>query len=164
MEKAIKQEFEGKIEYVVLDDAYIGGSYYHDANTLKKKDLKGISAEEVYKLEFNCIDKAITFYNLFAKVTRFSIWKDDLKLDKNRNKVSQKWVCYREGCRLTKFFENENRECGPQLLTRVEYETTFHIGLNQKVGKWIVKEFKGKHNHHLVDVVDTIPSVSSSNK
>ena len=44
-------------------------SYYYDANTLKEKMLKGISVEEVYKLEFNCIDETKTFYNLFAKVT-----------------------------------------------------------------------------------------------
>ena len=79
MEKTIKQEFEVKLEDVVHDDTYTGKNYHHDTNSLKKKVLKGISVEEVYKLQFNCIDEAKIFYNLFAKVTGFSIQKDELK-------------------------------------------------------------------------------------
>ncbi|RVW92916.1 hypothetical protein CK203_040458 [Vitis vinifera] len=103
MEITIKQEFEVKLEDVVHDNAYTGGSYHYDANNLKEKVLKGISVEEVYKLEFNCID-----------------------------------------------------EHKPRLLTRVGCEAAFRIGLNRKVGKWIVKEFRGEHNnHHLVDTINT---------
>ena len=40
-------------------------------------------------------------------------------------------------------------------MTRVECEAAFRIGLNQKVGKWIVKEFIGEHDRHLVDVINT---------
>ena len=40
-------------------------------------------------------------------------------------------------------------------MTRVGCEVAFHIGLNRKLGKWIVKEFKGEHNHHLVHGIDT---------
>ena len=97
-----------KLEDVVHDDAYTGGSYHHDANNLKEKVLKGISVEEVYKLEFNCIDEAETFYNFFAKVIGFSIWKYDLKRDNNGYIISRKWVCSREGHRSKKFFENDN--------------------------------------------------------
>ena len=79
MEKTIKQEFEVKLDDVVHDDTYTGGSYHHDANCLKEKVLKGISVKEGYKLQFNCIDEVETFYNLFAKVTGFSIQKDELK-------------------------------------------------------------------------------------
>ena len=109
MEITIKQEFEVKLEDVVHDNAYTGGSYHYDANNLKEKVLKGISVEEVYKLEFNCIDEVETFYNLFSKVIEFSIRKDDLKRDKNGYIISWKWVCSREGYWLKKFFENENR-------------------------------------------------------
>ena len=45
---------------------------------------------------------------MFAKMTGFSIRKNDLKRYKNEDIVSQKWVCFREGHRLTKCFENEN--------------------------------------------------------
>ena len=79
MEKTIKQEFKVKHEDVVNDDTYTSGTYQLDGNGLKEKVLKGISVEKVYKLQFNCIDEAETFYNMFAKVTRFSIQKDDLK-------------------------------------------------------------------------------------
>ena len=40
-------------------------------------------------------------------------------------------------------------------MTRVGCETAFHIRLNKKVGKWIVKEFIGDHNHNLVDAINT---------
>ncbi|RVW59745.1 Protein FAR1-related sequence 7 [Vitis vinifera] len=63
-EKKIKREFEVKEEDVVNDDAYIGGSYHLGGNGLKKKVFKGISDEEVYKLQFDCIDEAETFYNM----------------------------------------------------------------------------------------------------
>ena len=45
--------------------------------------LNGISAEKMFKLEFNYINETKTFYNMYANVTRFSIRKDDLKWDKN---------------------------------------------------------------------------------
>ena len=95
-EKTIKREFEVKEEDVVNDDAFIGGTYHLGGNGLKEKVLKGISDEEVYKLQFDCIDEAKTFYNMLAKVAGFSIRKDDLKRDKNEDIISRKWVCSRE--------------------------------------------------------------------
>ena len=83
MEKTIKQEFKVKHEDVVNDDTYTSGTYQLDGNGLKEKVLKGISDEEVYKLQFNCIDEVETFYNMLAKVVGFSIRKYDLKRDKN---------------------------------------------------------------------------------
>ena len=76
-EKTIKREFEVKEEDVVNYDAYTGGTYQLGGNVLKEKVLKGISIEEVYKFQFDCIDEAETFYNMLAKVTGFSIRKDD---------------------------------------------------------------------------------------
>ena len=87
--------------------------------------LKGISIEEVYKLQFDCIDETETFYNMLAKVTGFSIRKDDLKRDKNEDIISRKWVCSREGHRATKFIENDKRRCEPRSLTRVGCEAAF---------------------------------------
>ena len=40
-------------------------------------------------------------------------------------------------------------------MTRVGCEAAFRIGLNKKVGKWIVKEFRGEHNYHLVNAINT---------
>ncbi|KAL6345695.1 hypothetical protein AAG906_017432 [Vitis piasezkii] len=140
MEKTIKQEFEVKAEDVVNDDAYTGGTYKLGGNGWEEKVLKGISVEEVCKMQFACIDEAETFYNMLAKLTEFSIRKDDLKRDKNGDIISRKWVCSKEGHRATKFFENDNRPA-------------FRIALNRKYGKWIVKEFIGEHNHNLVDPI-----------
>ena len=144
-----------KLDGVVHDDTYIGGSYHHDANYLKEKVLKDISVEEVYKLQFNFINEAETFYNLFAKVIGFNIQKDDLKQDKNGYIISRKWACYKEGHRSTKFIQNDNRQREARSLTRVGCEAAFRIRLDRKVEKWIVKEFRGEHNHHLVDAIKT---------
>ncbi|XP_034680319.1 protein FAR1-RELATED SEQUENCE 5-like [Vitis riparia] len=137
-EKTIKREFEVKEEDVVNDDAFIGGTYHLGGNGLKEKVLKGISDEEVYKLQFDCIDEAGTFYNMLAKVAGFSIRKDDLKRDKNGDIISRKWVCSREGQRATKFIENDKRQREPRSLSRVGCEAAFRVGLNRKDGKWIV--------------------------
>ena len=45
--------------------------------------LHGISITKVWKLKFNCIDEAKAFYDMYARVTVFSIQKDDLKRNKN---------------------------------------------------------------------------------
>ena len=76
----------------------------------EKESVEWYSSEEVCKLEFNYIDKAKTFYNMFIKVIGFSIQKDDLEWDKNGDIVSRKWVCSREGHWPTKCFENENQQ------------------------------------------------------
>eukprot|EP00261_Vitis_vinifera_P038416 XP_019079659.1 PREDICTED: protein FAR1-RELATED SEQUENCE 5-like [Vitis vinifera] len=90
MEKTIKQKFEVKAEDVVNDDAYIGGTYKLGGNGWEEKVLKGISVEEVCKMQFACIDEAETFYNMLAKLTGFSIRKNDLKRDKNGDIISRK--------------------------------------------------------------------------
>ncbi|RVW88940.1 Protein FAR1-related sequence 5 [Vitis vinifera] len=154
-EKTIKREFEVKEEDVVNDDSFIGATYDLGGNGLKQKVLKGISDEEVYKLQFDRIDEAETFYNMLARVAGFSIRKDDLKRDKNGDIISRKWVCSREGQRATKFIENDKRQREPRSLTRVGCEAAFRVGLNRKDGKWIVKEFIGDHNHNLVDAINT---------
>ncbi|RVX20318.1 Protein FAR1-related sequence 7 [Vitis vinifera] len=154
-EKTIKREFEVKEEDVVNEDAFIGATYDLGGNGLKQKVLKGISDEEVYKLQFDRIDEAETFYNMLARVAGFSIRKDDLKRDKNGDIISRKWVCSREGQRATKFIENDKRQREPRSLTRVGCEAAFRVGLNRKDGKWIVKEFIGNHNHNLVDAINT---------
>ena len=112
-EKTIKREFEVKEEDVVNDDAYIGGTYHLGGNGLKEKVLKGISVEEVYKLQFDCIDETETFFNMLAKVIGFSIGKDGLKQDKNGYIISRKWVCSKEGHQVTKFIQIDNRQCEP---------------------------------------------------
>ena len=40
-------------------------------------------------------------------------------------------------------------------MTRVGCKVAFPIGLDRKVEKWIVKELRGEHNHHLVDAINT---------
>ena len=97
------------------------------------------------------IERVKEFYNLFAKVTGFSVRNDDVKRDKNQNLVSCKWVCSKEGYRKRVRLENENRKREPKAITRVGCEATFRIGFNKQMNKWIVKEFMVYHNHHLVE-------------
>ena len=60
--KRINYKLSNSTFWVVInvfnDDAYIGGTYHLGGNGLKEKALKGISDEEVYKLQFDCIDDA----------------------------------------------------------------------------------------------------------
>ena len=113
-------------------------------------------------MEFNCIDEANKFYNRHAKVTRFSVQKDDLKHEYNGNIIYRKWVYSKEGYQLEKCFRNENQQREPRSLTRVGCEAAFCIGFSQNLEKWIVKEFSGEYDHPLVNVIDTISLVSSS--
>ena len=52
-----------------------------------------LTVEDVWKMKFSLVDEAEEFYKLFAKVVGFSVRKDDVKRDKNKNIVSRKWVC-----------------------------------------------------------------------
>ncbi|KAL6321046.1 hypothetical protein AAG906_012029 [Vitis piasezkii] len=92
-------------------------------------------------MEFSSVEETEEFYNLFAKVTGFSVRKDDVKRDKNQNIVSRKWVCSKEGYRHRVCLENENRKREPKAVTRVGCEATFRIGFNKQMNKWVVKEF-----------------------
>ena len=89
------------------------------------KKFNGVSNEEACKQELNCTDEAKTFYNIYAKAIGFSVQKDDLKRDKNGSIISPKWVCSKEGHRLAKCFQNENRQCEPRSLTRVGVKLHF---------------------------------------
>ena len=77
---------------------------------VSEKILNGLTLENVRKMEFSSIEGAKEFYNLFAKVTGFSVRNDDVKRDKNQNLVSRKWVCLKEGYRKRVCLENENRK------------------------------------------------------
>ena len=96
-----------------------------------------------------------SFYNTYAKEIKFSIRKEDLKLDKNEDIISRKYVCSKEGHQLSKCLQKENHQRELRTLTRVGWEVAFHIGFSRKLEKWIVKEFKEDHNHPLVDAIDT---------
>ncbi|KAL6325669.1 hypothetical protein AAG906_023514 [Vitis piasezkii] len=122
-----------------------------EAILVSDKIFNDLTVEDVWKMEFSSIEEAEEFYNLFAKVTGFSVRKDDVKRDKNQNIVSRKWVCSKEGYRHRVCLENENRKREPKAVTRVGCEATFRIGFNKQMNKWVVKEFMADHNHPLVE-------------
>ncbi|RVX07698.1 Protein FAR1-related sequence 5 [Vitis vinifera] len=122
-----------------------------DAILVSDKIFNDLTVEDVWKMEFSSIEEAEEFYNLFTKVTGFSVRKDDVKRDKNQNIVSRKWVCSKEGYRHRVCLENENRKREPKAVTRVGCEATFRIGFNKQMNKWLVKEFMADHNHPLVE-------------
>ena len=155
MNKWIKKEFAIDLEDENLKDSHIGGIGNCEWDSIYKKVLNGISIEEVFKLEFKCINEAKAFYNMYAKVAGYSIQKDDLKWDKNWDIISWKLVCSKKGHRLSKCLQKENRQRELRALTRVGCEATFYIGVSRKLEMWIVIEFNGDHNHPLVDAIDT---------
>ncbi|RVW73011.1 Protein FAR1-related sequence 5 [Vitis vinifera] len=119
------------------------------------KIFNDLTVEDVWKMEFSSVEEAEEFYNLFAKVTGFSVRNDDVKRYKNQNIVSRKWVCSKEGYRHRVCLENENRKREPKAVTRVGCEATFRIGFNKQMNKWVVKEFMANHNHPLVEQKNT---------
>ncbi|WJZ84125.1 hypothetical protein VitviT2T_003746 [Vitis vinifera] len=122
-----------------------------EAILVSDKIFNNLTVEDVWKMEFSLVEEAEEFYNLFAKVTGFSVRKDDVKRDKNQNIVSHKWVCSKEGYRHRVCLENENRKREPKAVNRVGCEATFRIGFNKQINKWVVKEFMAYHNHPLVE-------------
>ncbi|KAL6335592.1 hypothetical protein AAG906_030725 [Vitis piasezkii] len=62
-----------------------------EAILVSDKIFNDLTVEDVWKMEFSSRGSE-EFYNLFAKVTGFSVRKDDVKRDKNQNIVSHKWV------------------------------------------------------------------------
>ena len=50
-----------------------------DAILVLKKIFNDLTIEDVWKIEFSSINEAKEFYNLFAKVTGFSVRKDYVK-------------------------------------------------------------------------------------
>ncbi|WJZ99619.1 hypothetical protein VitviT2T_018045 [Vitis vinifera] len=122
-----------------------------EAILVSDKIFNDLTVEDVWKMEFSSVEEAEEFYNLFAKVTGFSVRKDDVKRDKNQNIVSRKWVCSKEGYRHKMCLENENRKREPKAVTLVGCEATFRIGFNKQMNKWVVQEFMADHNHPLVE-------------
>ena len=96
---------KGKEFIIDLNDEYFYYQYDNNVKTesdeeamlVSEKILNGLTLESVWKMEFSSIEDIEEFYNLFAKVTEFSVRKDDVKRDKNQNIVSSKWVCSKEG-------------------------------------------------------------------
>ena len=93
---------KGKEFIIDLNDEYFYYQYDNNVKTesdeeamlVSEKILNGLTLGSVWKMITMCIEE---FYNLFAKVTEFSVRKDDVKRDKNQNIVSSKWVCSKEG-------------------------------------------------------------------
>ena len=81
-----------------------------DAILVLEKIFNDLTIENVWKIEFSSIKETKEFYNLFAKVTGFSVRKDDVKREKNQNIVSRKWVSSKEGYQQRMCLENENKK------------------------------------------------------
>ncbi|RVX03571.1 Protein FAR1-related sequence 5 [Vitis vinifera] len=132
-------------------DSIVKTEFDEEVILVSDKIFNDLTVEDIWKMEFSSVEEAEEFYNLFAKVTGFSVRKDDVKRDKNQNIVSRKWVCSKEGYRHRVCLENENRKQEPKAVTRVGCEATFRIGFNKQMNKWVVKEFMADHNHPLVE-------------
>ena len=61
MDKRIKKEYVIDLEDGNVEDSYISGSSNNAWDSIYEKVLNGISIEEVFKLEFKCINEAEAF-------------------------------------------------------------------------------------------------------
>ncbi|CAA0825035.1 Protein FAR1-RELATED SEQUENCE 5, partial [Striga hermonthica] len=125
-----KQHFRYKSEWI--DDLDV------DGNHIKEK-------------MFESEEEAGDFYNFYAKCTRFSIRKDDVRRNKSSGMIDmRKWVCSKEGFRDKKWLEKEDISREPRPLTRVGCPAVFRVKYNKRLKKFVVTEFVKKHNHELM--------------
>lgn len=105
--------------------------------------LHGTSITKVWKLKFNCIDEAKAFYDIYARVTVFSIQKDDLKRNKNEEIISRNWVCYKERHWLPKCFKNENLQGSQDHLLDWVMNLHFVLDLVENWKSGLLKSLRG---------------------
>ena len=69
---------------------------------LSSKGIDQLTNAQITGLKFSSLDDGGEFYNMYAKLVRFSIRKDEIKRNKNNIVTSRRWVCAKEGLRIRK--------------------------------------------------------------
>ena len=123
-------------------------------STVLEKGIDQLTDAQITGLKFSSLDDGGEFYNTYAKLVGFSIRKDEIKRNKNNIVTSRRWVCAKEGLQIRKNEANLNcmRE---RPITRSGCKAAFRIRFEQKLGEWVVGEFKREHNHDLVSQFET---------
>ncbi|KAH9735079.1 protein FAR1-RELATED SEQUENCE [Citrus sinensis] len=110
----------------------------------------GLQASDVLGSHFDSVEDAQLWYNNYAQLIGFGVRKDDMRRGKKSGQITiRRWVCHFEGVRDERQSENYNRVREPRPLTRTGCRASFRVNYDESVGKYIAKEFRHEHNHHL---------------
>ncbi|KAL7239262.1 hypothetical protein ACSBR2_005206 [Camellia fascicularis] len=100
-------------------------------------------------MTFESEQSAYDFYNTYGGRMGFSIRKDYCRKDKFTNQlICRLLVCNMEGFR--KVDKRDPLSKNPKAETRTGCEARLYIKLDEGTGKFVVTDFKEKHNHDLV--------------
>ncbi|XP_025660938.1 protein FAR1-RELATED SEQUENCE 5-like [Arachis hypogaea] len=141
------EEIFEELTYYDYDDAY-GLDSIED---LLKLDFLSIGEVEVDKFHFGTLPIAFEFYNKFAKSQGFSARKDKNWKNSSDETYMQRFVCFRQGYRLEKWYTLPNRKREPKTETRTGCEAQFQVKFVGVTGRWHVTQFSNVHNHELLE-------------
>ncbi|XP_028097462.1 protein FAR1-RELATED SEQUENCE 2-like [Camellia sinensis] len=110
-------------------------------------------------MTFDSEECAYDFYNAYGGRMRFSIRREYCKKNKlTKQIISRNLVCNKEGFR--KVDKRDPLTKTPRAETRTGCDARLFVKLDVNSGKFVVIDFKEKHNHELVslDCAHTLPS------
>ncbi|KAH9802306.1 protein FAR1-RELATED SEQUENCE [Citrus sinensis] len=110
----------------------------------------GLQASDVLGSHFDSVEDAELWYNNYARMLGFGVRKDDMRRGKKSGRITiRRWVCHFEGVRDERQSQNCSRVREPRPITRTGCRASFRVNYDDSVGKYIAKEFRPEHNHHL---------------
>ncbi|XP_028084049.1 protein FAR1-RELATED SEQUENCE 5-like [Camellia sinensis] len=102
-------------------------------------------------MTFDSKQGAYDFYNAYGGRMRFNIRMDYSKKNKFTNQlICRLLVCSKEGFR--KVDKRDPLSKNPRAETRTGYEARLYVKLDECTGKFVVTDFKEKHNHDLLSL------------
>ncbi|KAL7167506.1 hypothetical protein ACSBR2_038049 [Camellia fascicularis] len=100
-------------------------------------------------MTFDSEQCAYDFYNTYGGRMGFSIRRDYCRKNKFTNQlICRLLVCNKKGFR--KVDKRDPLAKNPRVETRIGCEARLYIKLDESIGKFVVTNFKEKHNHDLV--------------
>ncbi|RYQ98783.1 hypothetical protein Ahy_B07g086574 [Arachis hypogaea] len=144
VKKSSERREEG-LDIEMEEDGYDEDSFNQAPGNFSMSPEAGLlSAEDVLKLEFSCLEEATIFYEEYSRAKGFTI-RQEKKL---KNKKG-------EFVRL----EKQDRKREHKVITRCGCPGEMRIKLNSETGKWFVSCFVEDHNHELLPekFVDYLP-------
>ncbi|XP_028053008.1 protein FAR1-RELATED SEQUENCE 5-like [Camellia sinensis] len=102
-------------------------------------------------MPFDLEQCAYGFYNAYGGRIGFSIRRDYCRKNKYTNQLICKLlVCNKEG--FQKVDKRDPLAKNPRAETRTGCEAQLYVKLDEGIGKFVVTDFKEKHNHDLVSL------------
>ncbi|KAJ1422763.1 FAR1 DNA-binding domain [Sesbania bispinosa] len=114
-------------------------------------DFNNLTLADINMFHFSSCDVAFKFYNKYAFKWGFAARKWNVVKNKKGEVTQQTFVCFKEGFRLKKHLQRQNRKREPRPMTRCGCSTFFRVRYVGGTSPWHVKEFCDDHTHELLD-------------